>query len=53
MPNSWITENMVISQELIHIFFLKKTKKKKGHFAIKLDFVKAHEKMERSFILAT
>ena len=50
VPNRWIIENVVLAQELIHNF--KRTEKKKSHIAIKLDFIKAYDKMEWSFILA-
>ena len=54
MPNSWIIENVVLAQELIHSLnrISKEKKEEKSHLAIKLDFIKAYNKMEWSFILA-
>ena len=47
-PNRWITENIVLAQEVIHSF--KQMKRKKGCLGIKLDFHKAYDRMEWKFI---
>ena len=51
VPNKWITENVVIAQEVVHSF--KKTKKKKGFLGIKIDFQKAYNRMEWNFFSLT
>ena len=51
VPNRWITENVVIAQEVVHSF--KKTKKKKGFLGIKIDFQKAYDRMEWKFLSLT
>ena len=50
VPNRGIIENVVLAQEMVHNF--SKTKKKKGFLGIKLDFMKAYNKMEWSFLKA-
>ncbi|XP_065629740.1 uncharacterized protein LOC136067578 [Quercus suber] len=49
VPNRWINENMVLAHEVVHSF--KHTGKKKGFLGIKLDFQKAYNRMEWSFLL--
>ena len=49
VPNRWITENMVLAHEIVHSF--KQMKKKKGFLGIKLDFQKAYDRMEWSFLI--
>ena len=51
VPNRWITENVVISQEAVHSF--KKKKKTKGFLGIKIDFQKAYDRMEWKFLSLT
>ena len=48
MPNRWITENVVLAQEIVHSF--KHMKKKRGFLGMKLDFNKAYDRMEWSFL---
>jgi hypothetical protein len=50
VPNRWITENVVAAQEIVHSFG--KAKKKRGYVGLKLDFQKAYDKMEWSFLKA-
>lgn len=50
VPKRWITENVVIAQEIVHSF--KNTKKKKGFVGFKLDFHKAYDSLEWNFIMA-
>ena len=49
VPNRWINENIVMAHEIVHSF--KHTGKKKGFLGIKLDFQKAYDRMEWSFLL--
>ena len=44
VPNRWISENVVIAQEVVHSF--KHMKKKQGYLGVKLDFNKAYDQME-------
>ncbi len=44
VPNRWITENMVLAQEVVHSF--KKSKKRKGSVGFKIDFHKAYDSLE-------
>ena len=50
VPDRWITENLVAAQEIVHSFG--KAKKKRGYVGLKLDFQKAYDKMEWSFLKA-
>ena len=50
VPNRWINENVVLAHEIVHTF--KHTGKKKGYLGIKLDFQKAYDRMEWSFLIA-
>uniref|UniRef100_A0A2N9ET81 Reverse transcriptase domain-containing protein n=2 Tax=Fagus sylvatica TaxID=28930 RepID=A0A2N9ET81_FAGSY len=50
VPNRWITENVVLAQEIVHSF--KHMKKKRGFLGMKLDFNKAYDRMEWSFLEA-
>ena len=50
VPNRWINENVVLAHEIVHTF--KHTGKKKGYLGIKLDFQKAYDRLEWSFLLA-
>ena len=49
VPNRWINENIVLAREIVHSF--KHTGKKKGFLGIKLDFQKAYDRMELTFLL--
>lgn len=49
VPNRSIIENVVLTQEVVHNF--KTTKRKKGWVGIKLDIMKAYDKMELSFLV--
>ena len=49
VPNRWINENVVLAHEIMHTF--KHTGKKKGYPSIKLDFQKAYDRMEWSFLI--
>ena len=49
VPNRWINENMILAHEIVHSF--KHTGKKKGFLGIKLDFQKAYDRMELTFLL--
>ena len=49
MQHKWISENMIIAQEVIHNF--KKIKRKKGFLGLKLDFQKAYDEMEWKFLV--
>ena len=40
---------MVLAQEIVHSF--KQTRKRKGYFGVKLDFQKAYDRMEWSFLM--
>jgi hypothetical protein len=48
VPHRWITENVVLAQEVVHSF--KQMKKKKGSVGFKLDFHKAYDCLEWDFI---
>lgn len=48
VPNRWITKNVVLAQEVIHSFKL--MKRKRGYLGVKLDFKKAYDRMEWSFL---
>ena len=48
VPYMWITENVVIAQEVVHSF--KQMKRKKGYVGFKLDFHKAYDCLEWDFI---
>lgn len=48
VPHRWITENVVLAQEVVHNF--KQMKKKKGSVGFKLDFHKAYDCLEWDFI---
>ena len=48
VPNRWINENVVLA--IVHTS--KHTGKKKGYLGIKLDFQKAYNRMEWSFLIA-
>jgi hypothetical protein len=48
VPYMWITENVVIAQEVMHSF--KQMKRKKGYVGFKLDFHKAYDCLEWDFI---
>ena len=50
VPNRWINQNVVLAHEIVHS--LKHTGKKKGYLGIKLDFQKAYNRMEWSFLMA-
>jgi hypothetical protein len=41
VPNKWITENIILAQEVVHSF--KTLKRKKGYIGVKLDFNKAYD----------
>ena len=49
VPNRWITENVVLAQEIVHSF--KYMKKKRGFLGMKLDFNKAYDQMEWCFLV--
>jgi hypothetical protein len=49
VPGRWIGENVVLAQEIVHSF--KQSKKKKGNVGFKLDFHKAYDSLEWTFIL--
>ena len=49
VPNRSITENVVLAQEIGHSFKL--TRKRKGYLGVKLDFQKAYDRMEWSFLM--
>ena len=49
VPNRSITENVVLAQEIVHSFKL--TRKRKGYLGVKLDFQKAYDRMEWSFLM--
>ena len=48
VPNHWITENVVLAQEVVHSF--KKSKKRKESVGFKIDFHKAYDSLEWDFI---
>uniref|UniRef100_A0A2N9HCG5 protein-disulfide reductase n=1 Tax=Fagus sylvatica TaxID=28930 RepID=A0A2N9HCG5_FAGSY len=50
VPNRWITENIILAQEVVHSF--KTLKMKKGYIGVKLDFNKAYDRMKWSFLEA-
>ena len=50
VPNRWITENIILAQEVVHSF--KTLKRKKGYIGVKLDFNKAYNRMDWSFLEA-
>ena len=50
VPNRWITENVILAQEVVHNF--KTLKRKKGYIRVKLEFNKAYDRMEWSFLEA-
>uniref|UniRef100_A0A2N9FSP0 CCHC-type domain-containing protein n=1 Tax=Fagus sylvatica TaxID=28930 RepID=A0A2N9FSP0_FAGSY len=49
VPGRWIGENVVLAQEIVHSF--KQSKKRKGSVGFKLDFHKAYDSLEWTFIL--
>ena len=49
MLNRWINENVILAHEIVHAF--KHIGKKKGYLGIKLDFQKAYDRMEWSFLI--
>lgn len=49
IPGRNIHENIVVAQELLHS--LRRVKGKKGGLAIKVDLVKAYDRLKWSFIL--
>jgi hypothetical protein len=49
VPGRWITESVVLAQEIMHNF--KQSKKKKGNVWLKLDFHKAYDSLEWDFII--
>ena len=49
IPNRSIIEDVVLAQEIVHSF--KQTRKRKGYLGVKLDFQKAHDRMEWSFLM--
>jgi hypothetical protein len=48
VPNRWITENVIIAQEIVHSF--KQMKRKNGYVGFKLDFHKAYDYLKWKFI---
>ena len=49
VPGRWIGENVALAQEIVHSF--KQSKKRKGSVGFKLDFHKAYDSLEWTFIL--
>ena len=45
----WISESVVLAQEIVHN--LKQSKKKKGNVGLRLDFHKAYDSLEWDFII--
>lgn len=50
VPNRSISENVVLAQEIVHSF--KNMKRKRGYVGVKIDFNKAYDKREWSFLEA-
>ena len=48
VPNRNIVENTLLAQEVVHTF--SQTKKKQGYLGLKIDFQKAYDRMEWSFL---
>ena len=51
IPDRNIAKNMILAQEIVHNF--RTMRKKKGCIGLKIDFQKAYDRMEWSFLLTT
>ena len=51
IPDRNIAKNMILAQEIVHNF--RTMRKKKGYIGLKIDFQKAYDRMEWSFLLTT